>query len=100
MACTPYASPRSSQLYEKRVLDAKYHLLERLKANVWCLYETGIISGITSSKLKKAVLDELDELDMNRHTGDGVLAFDPLHRRLAKTSSFHRRGCPASANDS
>jgi len=73
------------QLLDRRLFDAKYHLLERLKAHMWQLYETGIISGKTSSCMRKAVLDELDELDMGRHvTTNGVLPFGSLYNRFGK----------------
>ena len=47
----------------KRLHDAKFRLLERLRAQVHKMYEEGLILPATSTVLNDLVMDELDELD-------------------------------------
>ena len=71
-----------ARLAQKRLHEAKYRVLEQLKANVWSMFESGQMRPFTAQRLKALVMDQIDELEAGKVVEANPLPFAPLKQAL------------------
>ena len=71
-----------ARLRVKRMNEAKYRLLEQIKACVWEMYESGQLRPFTAQRLKDLVMDQIDQLEAGRSSEVNPLPFAPLKSLL------------------
>jgi len=71
------------RLYSKRVREAKFRILETLKATMWSMYERGQIQSSTITRLNSLILESIDDVTTGRQTPEeNPLPFTPLSRDI------------------
>ena len=76
-----FCNDLQQRLQNKRSFEAKYRMLEQLKACVWGMYELGHIQKYTAVYLKEMVLGMVDNLEAGREF-DNPFPFAPLKAYL------------------
>ena len=74
----------------RRLVLAKYQLVERFRARLWQLFERGLIQPSSFSSLSRLCDDDCDHLDLGHHAYR-VLKFEDLH---ATTVDYRRSARP------
>ena len=87
MAGSDFVVDFKARLHEKRMHEAKYRLLEQLKASFWSMYESGQIRPYTAQRLKQMVMDQIDALEVNKEVDLNPLPFAPLRNLLHRRAS-------------
>eukprot|EP00966_Prymnesium_polylepis_P253502 5859495-Prymnesium_polylepis.1 len=72
----------------RRRSQAKFRLLERMKAHFWHMFESGMVGPTASMGLTKLVQGELDRLLLERHDSDSVAPFSQLQLSLEALGGF------------
>ena len=79
---TNFVQDFQARLAQKRLHEAKYRVLEQLKANVWSMFESGQMRPFTAQRLKALVMDQIDELEAGKVVEANPLPFAPLKQAL------------------